>query len=85
MPNITTVIYGPAGCGKTQNAATLRDYFKCSGVVDGWTPDQEITPDHLHLTNQRPTLKIELPFTVLSFERAMFMISMRSKGGKRNA
>ncbi|WP_298167656.1 hypothetical protein [Novosphingobium sp.] len=49
----TVVIYGPAGCGKTSNAESLRQHFCCTSVVDDFDPHRHrITPGALHLSHQ---------------------------------
>lgn len=59
MPKSVVVIYGPPGCGKTNAAEALRDYFCEDGViVDNWTSgdNQEIPDNALVLTQKRPTV-----------------------------
>jgi hypothetical protein len=46
------VIYGPQGCGKTQNAEKLRKRYGLREVVDGWEPGQPTRISGvLYLTN----------------------------------
>lgn len=51
--NVTVVIVGPQGCGKSTNAQKLADAYCCNKVVDGWTWGQPLTRGALHLTNQQ--------------------------------
>lgn len=48
---MTTIVYGPAGCGKTRNSALLADHFGASRVVDGWQPGMRKPAGALLLTN----------------------------------
>lgn len=57
MPKSVIVIYGPPGCGKTNAAEALRDYYYCDEIVDSWIPgdNQEIPDNALILTNVKPS------------------------------
>lgn len=49
------IFTAPQGWGKTFHAAKLQQDFACANLVDGWCPDDGITPGALHLTNCSPT------------------------------
>ena len=34
---MTTIVWGPPGCGKTHNAERLREHFGCDRIVDEWS------------------------------------------------
>lgn len=38
----SVIVYGPQGCGKTKNAATLAAHFGLSHIVDDWTPGNPV-------------------------------------------
>lgn len=48
---MSTVIYGPQGCGKTTHKAALAAHFGMAHVVDGWAPGDTLPADALALTN----------------------------------
>jgi hypothetical protein len=52
MAELSVIVYGPAGCGKTRNAEIIRDYFGLDVILDGWEPSDGC-PTHgaLILTN----------------------------------
>jgi MoxR-like ATPase len=57
MQKMTSVlVYGPQGCGKTQNAKRLARHFGVSIIIDGeGLPDRLLkTQDALFLTNSLP-------------------------------
>lgn len=55
IKKVRTVIFSaPAGWGKTKSADELRRVYGCESVVDGWSPESDITPGALHLTNAEP-------------------------------
>ena len=47
----SVIVYGPMGCGKTTNSATLMHISEMSHVSDDWQPGQPIRRGHLHLTS----------------------------------
>lgn len=49
------IFAAPGGWGKTHHASLLQRQFNCTKVVDGWCPDDGVTPGALHLTNCTPT------------------------------
>lgn len=48
---MSTIIYGPQGCGKTSNAKALAQHLGLSNIIDDWMPDDELPEDTLALTN----------------------------------
>ena len=51
LPSKTTILYLPAGYGKTTMAEALAQRLGCDGVVDEWHLGRFITAGALHLTN----------------------------------
>lgn len=49
-----TVIYGPAGCGKTLTALKLQQHYGCPALVDEWDGRTPLEPHTLALTNAPP-------------------------------
>ncbi|EJL77338.1 hypothetical protein PMI15_04660 [Polaromonas sp. CF318] len=50
----TIIFSAPQGWGKTRNKAKLRAEFGCKQVIDGWSLDDPIQKNGLHLTNVPP-------------------------------
>lgn len=48
---MSTVIYGPQGCGKTTHKAALAAHFGLSHVIDDWNPTDPLPENTLALTN----------------------------------
>ena len=48
---MSTVIYGPQGCGKTRNKAALAAHFGPGQVIDDLMPGDPLPEDALALTN----------------------------------
>jgi hypothetical protein len=81
------IVYGPQGCGKTRNAALLRDYFGCINFSDshpnpyGRLRSAPVTfkaEKVLYLTSEQPPEDVFYDRRVISFAEAMRM----AKGGK---
>ena len=49
--DMSTVIYGHQGCGKTAHKAALAAHFNKAQVIDGWTPGNPLPDDAMALTN----------------------------------
>lgn len=47
---MSTIIYGPQGCGKTRNAEALAKHLGLSNIVDDWMSGDELPEDTLALT-----------------------------------
>lgn len=45
------LIYGPQGCGKTQNAAALAGHYGKSVVIDEWVPGMALPANAIALTH----------------------------------
>lgn len=70
----TTIVYGPAGCGKTTNAEKLRKKYHCYHVADGWDPAiGELHARTLALTNaDLSTIRKRWPgVTAVAYQDAM--------------
>jgi len=69
IKGVTTVVYGPQGCGKTTHAEALAEFLGCARVVDGdWYSGASLTPGALHLTSETPA---EMPAAVLAGARVL--------------
>lgn len=76
-----TIIYGPAGSGKTHNAEAFRLGFGRKRIVDGWSPDdpRPLRIDDLILTNVPPPYGSELVgASIYPIDRALKMIGRRA-------
>lgn len=49
--NMSIVIYGQQGCGKSRNKAALAEHFCAGQVIDDWQPGDPLPNDALALTN----------------------------------
>ena len=49
--DMSIVIYGPQGCGKTTNKDALAAHFGTRHVIDEWVPCDQLPADTLALTN----------------------------------
>lgn len=63
---MAVIVYGPQGCGKTQNSAVIAAHFNCSRVIDGWAPGDSAPEGALVLTNV-PGVAGAIPFSSLEF------------------
>ena len=53
--NVTVVLYGPPGSGKSHYAEKIKRYFGLSKIVDGVNMQGKIPRyDHLIITNENP-------------------------------
>ncbi len=68
------IVYGPQGCGKTNNKDALLKWSGCSKVIDGWWPGMQLSNDTLYLT----CADVGHMWQAISFEDAMESI----KAGK---
>lgn len=48
---MSTIIYGPQGCGKTSKAKELAQFFGLNNIIDNWISGDELPEDTLALTN----------------------------------
>lgn len=46
---LPVIVYGDLGTGKTVNSKKLMQHFKCTTLLDGWTPQEELHDFTLHL------------------------------------
>jgi hypothetical protein len=60
----SVVIYGPAGCGKSRNAAALARHYGKSEIVDDWQPHagRPVPANALVLTNASPAPRGAIEF-----------------------
>lgn len=49
--DMSIVIYGPQGCGKSRNKAALAAHFGMGQVIDDWNPGGPLPENTLALTN----------------------------------
>ncbi len=49
-PEQAVIIYGPQGCGKTRNAATLAAFYGKAIIAHDWVPGDKLMPNVLALT-----------------------------------
>lgn len=59
------VIYGPAGCGMSRNAAALAAHYGKTMVIDEWAPGDALPENAIALTNvipNRAQLRNAIPF-----------------------
>ncbi len=67
----TVIVYGPQGCGKTQNSAQIKKQFNCGLVIDGWDAATDVlVTGALHLTQAAPVKN--LPARVVAFSSLKF-------------
>jgi len=69
----TIIIQAPQGAGKTEHAEALREYFGCTGIVEGWPGEGSLEPGALHLTNLQG-------LRVLSLEEALGELEAHQNG-----
>lgn len=67
------VVYGPQGCGKSNNAEKIRDGLGLQRIVDDWFPGHSpLRPSTLHLTSvtreEIPVYNCNFEVVVLPFE-----------------
>lgn len=62
-----TIVFGPAGCGKSSKATQLQENFGCSEVVDEWDGVSPLPAGALALTNVAPPYA--QPGRVIPFEQ----------------
>lgn len=48
---MSTIIYGPQGCGKTKNKNAIAKHLGLKNIIDDWRPGQELPQGTLALTN----------------------------------
>ena len=70
------VVYGPQGCGKTQNASAICWALGLSATRDNWTPGDRVLEWAVHLTNAPIEAIRGLPdpgfnVLVISFDQVM--------------
>lgn len=64
------IVHGPQGTGKTTHGEALRQHYRCSRVVDGWSEEiVALRQGDLALTNQSPPFDV-LGATVVDIETA---------------
>lgn len=81
MSQRSYLVYGPAGCGKTRNAAAIAAALGLRKVLDNWEPGTPVPPtDTLVLTNHDGPLN---PFgrRVMSYSDAIALVNARKNGG----
>lgn len=78
--NRTVVVYGPQGCGKTQNAERLRTCFGLDYVIDNWEGG-ELVPLHGALVLTSLTESDLAEVVSASVRRADFGSAMRAARG----
>lgn len=66
------IVHGPAGCGKTTNAAAIAGALGLKHIVDGWDGDRKtFTPfDTLFITNTPPA-RAAASSRLISYDEAM--------------
>ncbi len=67
---MTTIVFGPPGCGKTTNAELLKKHFGERVVVDGWDGVEDLPHNALALTVCQP-VRVPRGAMVLTFASAM--------------
>ncbi len=73
------LVYGPEGCGKTNNARAIAKALGLTDILDDWQPGMPVpTTKTLVLTNAEGPFP---PFTrrVLSFEQAMSLVASKQE------
>jgi hypothetical protein len=65
----TTIVYGPQGCGKSNNALALAASFDCSAIVENWNGRDALPDNALALTNCTPPFASVAP--ALLFDAAL--------------
>lgn len=84
VKGVTTVVYGPQGCGKTTHAEALAEFLGCARVIDGLQfSGASLTPGALHLTSVTPAEMSPEVFArarVLSFGQVMTLQALTCGG-----
>jgi hypothetical protein len=52
------VVYGPPGCGKSQQSESLKAQFGCSSIVDEWDGQSPLPDGALALTHLAPPFAV---------------------------
>lgn len=78
----SVVLHGPAGCGKTTNAAAIRDRLGLAFVLDGWCPGQPFPPkgalvvlDGLHIDDATLLAPYLADHSAIEYPAAMQMLA----------
>lgn len=73
------VVYGPQGCGKTENAQVIADYLKLKTVCDEWDGKKKTftQTNTLHLTDKLPAWWPECNRRAISYNKIMGYVRQR--------
>lgn len=71
------VVYGAQGCGKTENARAIADYFLCTSVVDDWDGRSALPDGALALCQRYPHRR---GYDILSYQAVMAAMNARARG-----
>jgi hypothetical protein len=76
--NLSVIIHGPQGCGKSTNSQRLAELFGLKTVVDDWTPGSKVSSRGvLYLTSER--LGRHTGAVVIDYESALRRMNVASQ------